>query len=74
VARSFLRSGPSRRDVEALADLHATLVLERQQLRSDGAAMADLERNRLAIVQCQWELSRALIDRYLTTAPAPTPA
>jgi hypothetical protein len=74
MARTCLRPAPSRRDVEALRDLHAALVRERQQLRSGGAASAELEQNRLAIVHCQWELSRALIDRYLPGAAAPSPA
>ena len=55
-------------DPETLVKLHATLVVERQQLRLGGAAAKELERNRLAIVQCQWELSRALIERYLPPA------
>jgi hypothetical protein len=50
------------------------LVHERQQLRRDGAAAQELERNRLAIVQCQWELSRALIETYLPPAAAPSAA
>jgi hypothetical protein len=57
-----------RCDPEALVQLHTTLVLERQQLRLGGAPAEELERNRLAIVNCQWELSRALIDRYLHPA------
>lgn len=54
-----------RHDPETLVQLHAALVLERQQLRLLGATLDDLEQNRLAIVACQWELSRALIERYL---------
>jgi hypothetical protein len=50
--------------------MHTSLVYERQQLRSDGAAAETLERNRLAIVHCQWELSRALIERHLPPAAA----
>jgi hypothetical protein len=61
-------------DPEILTQLHTTLVDERQQLRRDGAPAAELERNRLAIVQCQWELSRALIERYLPPAAAPSAA
>ena len=57
-----------RRDPETLVQLHAVLVGERQQLRLRGAALDDLEQNRLAIVDCQWELSRALIERYLPPA------
>lgn len=60
----------SQRSVEALRDMHTTLVFERQQLRSDGAHIEELERNRLAIVHCQWELSRALIELYLPAPPA----
>ena len=61
-------------DPETLVQLHATLVVERQQLRLGGAAAKELERNRLAIVQCQWELSRALIERYLPPAAAASAA
>ena len=52
-------------NVESLSELNAALVRERQTLRASGAAEADLEPNRLAIVRCPWELSRAVIDRYL---------
>jgi hypothetical protein len=66
---------PGRRlDPETLTQLHTTLVDERQQLRRQGAHAEELERNRLAIVQCQWELSRALIKRYLPPAAAPSAA
>jgi hypothetical protein len=61
-------------DLETLNELHMKLVDERQQMRSDGAATEELERNRLAIVHCQWELSRALIERYLSPAVAPNAA
>jgi hypothetical protein len=63
-----------RRDPETLAHLHAALVVERQQLRLGGAATKELERNRLAIVDCQWELSQALIQRYLPPAAAASAA
>ena len=46
----------------------AALVAERQQLRSDGAAASELERNRREIVGHQHELSNALIALY---APQP---
>lgn len=72
--RTPLRPGISRRDVEALAERHAALVRERQQLRVGDAEANDLERNRLAIVHCQWELSRALIERYLPPPAAPSAA
>ena len=66
---------PARQlDPETLTQLHTTLVDERQQLRREGAPAEELERNRLAIVQCQWELSRALIQRYLAPAAAPSAA
>jgi hypothetical protein len=61
-------------DLESLTQLHTTLVDERQQLRRNAARPEELERNRLAIVQCQWELSRALIERYLPPAAAPSAA
>ncbi len=61
-------------DLESLTELHTTLVDERQQLRRNAAPAEELERNRLAIVQCQWELSRALIERYLPPAAAPSAA
>lgn len=55
-------------DVESLTDLHVTLVRQRQELRTTGAELPELEQNRLEIVRCQWELSRALIARYLIPA------
>jgi len=61
-------------DLESLTQLHTTLVDERQQLRRNAAPAEELERNRLAIVRCQWELSRALIERYLPPAAAPSAA
>ncbi|TML44178.1 MAG: hypothetical protein E6G19_09900 [Actinobacteria bacterium] len=63
-----------RLDPETLTQLHTTLVDERQQLRGQGAPAEELERNRLAIVRCQWELSQALIERYLPPAAAPSAA
>jgi hypothetical protein len=61
-------------DPEVLTQLHTRLVDERQELRRQGAPAEELERNRLAIVQCQWELSQALIERYLPPAAAPSAA
>jgi hypothetical protein len=46
----------------------ATLVAERQQLRSEGAEASALERNRREIVGRQHDLSDALIALY---APRP---
>ena len=51
--------------VEQLTERLRQLVSERQSLRDRGASTADLERNRLEIVRRQWELSHALIERYL---------
>jgi hypothetical protein len=68
---SRVRPKPER-DPDTLKDLLAKLVDERQRLRSEDASADDLERNRLAIVQCQWELSRALIARYLPAHAAPS--
>ena len=42
----------------------AALVDERQRLRSEGAASAELEKNRQQIVSRQHELSEALIAIY----------
>jgi hypothetical protein len=50
-------------DIEQLHDRIAALVRRRQQLRAAGASGTALERNRLQLVQSQWELCRALIAR-----------
>ena len=68
--RQFVPARMPTTDVESLADSHASLVRERQELRSTGAALDLLERNRLAIVECQWQLSQALIARHLVPATA----
>ena len=47
--------------MEQIGDLTA----ERQRLRDGGAAPAKLERNRIKLARKQWELSHALIERYL---------
>jgi small-conductance mechanosensitive channel len=59
---------PAARDhqsVEALVQELDQLTRARQELRLDQAEPDDLEQNRLAIVAAQWDLSRALIRRYL---------
>ena len=47
--------------MEQISDLTA----ERQRLRDQDAASARLERNRVKLARAQWELSHALIERYL---------
>jgi hypothetical protein len=59
------RRGHSRRSVEDLLGQIGALTAERQKLREDGATSARLERNRIKLVRAQWELSHALIERYL---------
>ena len=54
-----------RATVEALLEEIGALTAERQQLRDGGAAAAKLERNRVKLARKQWELSHALIERYL---------
>ena len=51
--------------VESLTEQVCALIRERQDLRSNDAAPGALEQNRLAIAYAQWELSYALIERYL---------
>lgn len=50
--------------VETLQDVLGGLLREREQLRRAGAEATALERNRRAIVDAQWQLSRALIARH----------
>jgi hypothetical protein len=54
-----------RESVEALMELIGDLTAERQRLRDTGAAPGKLERNRVKLARTQWELSHALIARYL---------
>ena len=51
--------------VETLVDEIATLIVERQALRSRDAARSTLERNRRKLVNVQAQLSYALIERHL---------
>jgi hypothetical protein len=54
-----------RASVEALMEEIAALTAERQRLRDNGAPAFKLERNRVKLARRQWELSLALIERYL---------
>jgi hypothetical protein len=49
--------------VEALQSYLGGLLREREELHLASSSLA-LERNRRAIVRAQWDLSRALIERY----------
>ena len=65
---TLMRSATRELSVEALLLRLEELTRERQDLRLDVAEVRELERNRLAIVEAQWDLSRALIRRYLPAA------
>ncbi|MFL5969940.1 MAG: hypothetical protein ACJ74L_10100 [Gaiellaceae bacterium] len=65
---SRFRRGQSLPTVEALLDEISGLTAERQRLRERSADAARLERNRVRLARAQWELSHALIERYLPAA------
>jgi hypothetical protein len=65
---TLMRSATREPSVEALLLRLETLTRERQDLRQDLAEPRTLEQNRLAIVEAQWDLSHALIRRYLPAA------
>jgi hypothetical protein len=65
VVPSRFRRGHSRPTVEALMEEISGLTAERQRLREQGVNGARLERNRVKLVRAQWQLSHALIERYL---------
>jgi hypothetical protein len=65
---SRFRRGHTRPTVEALLEEIATLTSERQRLRERGVEPRKLERNRVKLARAQWELSHALIERYLPAA------
>ncbi len=65
---SRFRRGHNRRTVEALLEEISALTAERQQLRERGVDTMRLERNRVKLARAQWELSHALIERYLPAA------
>jgi hypothetical protein len=56
--------------VEALQERIGALVDRRQALREKGASTEILERNRRQLARSQWELSFALIERYLPESQA----
>jgi hypothetical protein len=68
------RRRPVPESVELLLERISSLMLERQTLRARGAGSVALERNRVQIARAQWQLSYALIDRYLTAPAARTAA
>jgi hypothetical protein len=68
VVPSRFRRGHSRPTVEALMEEISGLTAERQRLREQGVNGDRLERNRVKLVRAQWELSYALIERYLPQA------
>ena len=67
---SRFRRGHSRHTVEALLDEISGLTAERQRLRDSGVDSARLERNRVKLARKQWELSHALIERFLHASQA----
>jgi hypothetical protein len=56
--------------VEELQERISTLVERRQLLREQGKSALALERNRRELARCQWQLSFALIARYLPESEA----
>jgi hypothetical protein len=65
VAPARFKRRTTRLTVEDLQYSIDVLTAERQRLRERQASAAALERNRLKIARAQWELSHALIERYL---------
>lgn len=59
---------PALRSVEELQRVLENLTAERQRLRAVAADADALEGNRREIMATQWELSYALIARYLPQA------
>jgi hypothetical protein len=68
IPSSRFRRRARRVTVEALMEEIGALTAQRQRLREGGAAAATLERNRVKLARRQWELSLALIERYLPGA------
>jgi hypothetical protein len=70
ITPSRFRRGRTHHTVEALLEEISGLTDERQRLRERGADTARLERNRVKLARAQWELSHALIERYLPASQA----
>lgn len=62
---STIQLRKSQPTVETLQRDLSALVALRQDLRTRGESDEILEQNRLEIASCQWQLSYALIERYL---------
>jgi hypothetical protein len=56
--------------LDELREQIATLVSQRQQLRSFGASGTSLEQNRVQLARSHQELSHALIERHLPSHAA----
>jgi hypothetical protein len=67
---SRFRRGRTPHTVEALLQEISDLTAERQRLRELGVDAAKLERNRVKLARAQWQLSHALIERYLRAQAA----
>ena len=65
---SRFRRGHTHASVEVLLEEISRLTAKRQELRERGADAAKLERNRVKLARAQWQLSHALIERYLPAA------
>jgi hypothetical protein len=74
IAPARFRRGPVTESVDHLRERISCLCLERQALRTRGAGAVALERNRVQIARAQWQLSYALIERYLAPPAARTAA
>jgi hypothetical protein len=74
IAPARFRRRPVTESVEFLRERISCLCLERQSLRARGAGAVALERNRVQIARAQWQLSYALIERYLAAPAARTAA
>ena len=67
-APTRFRRGRTQHSVEALLAEISELTSQRQLLRERGVDASRLERNRVKLARAQWELSHALIERYLPAA------